>query len=76
MSVQDYGIGIAKEYQHKIFERFYQVTDAEERTYPGLGMGLYISCQIVKRHGGQLWVESEKGEGAIFHLTLPLFQER
>ena len=76
VSVQDYGIGIAKEYQHKIFERFYQVTDAEERTYPGLGMGLYISCQIVKRHGGQLWVESEKGEGAIFHLTLPLFQER
>jgi PAS domain S-box-containing protein len=75
-SVQDFGIGIAKEHRHKIFERFYQVIDPEERTYPGLGMGLYISYQIVRRHGGQLWVESEKGEGATFHVTLPLFHER
>ena len=72
VSIQDFGIGIAQEYQHKIFERFYQVTDAEEKTYPGLGIGLYISCQIIKRHGGQLWVESKKGEGATFHFTLPL----
>ncbi|HEV7234634.1 MAG TPA: ATP-binding protein [Ktedonobacteraceae bacterium] len=76
VSIQDFGIGIAKEHQHKVFERFYQVTDPEEKTYPGLGIGLYISCQIVRRHGGQLWVESEKGEGATFHMTLPLFQER
>ena len=68
MSVQDYGIGIAKEHQHKIFERFYQVTDPEEKTYPGLGIGLYISCEIIKRHGGQIWVESKKGEGAYFIL--------
>lgn len=72
VSVQDFGIGIAKEHQHKIFERFYQVTDPEEKTYPGLGIGLYISCEIVKRHGGQLWVESKKGKGATFHFTLPL----
>ncbi len=72
VSVQDFGMGIAEEYQHKIFERFYQVTDPEEKTYPGLGMGLYISCEIVKRHGGQLWVESKKGQGATFHFTLPL----
>ncbi len=75
VSVQDFGIGIAKEHQYKIFERFYQVTDSEEKTYPGLGIGLYISCEIVKRHGGQMWVESKKGEGATFHYTLPLFQE-
>jgi PAS domain S-box-containing protein len=75
VSVQDFGIGIAKEHQHKIFERFYQVTDAEEKTYPGLGIGLYISYEIVKRHGGQMWVESKKGEGASFYFTLPLFQE-
>ncbi len=72
MSVQDFGIGIAKERQHKIFERFYQVTDPEEKTYPGLGIGLYISCEIIKRHGGQIWVESKKGEGATFHFALPL----
>jgi signal transduction histidine kinase len=75
VSVQDFGIGIAKEHQRKIFERFYQVTDAEEKTYPGLGIGLYISYEIVKRHGGQMWVESKKGEGASFYFTLPLFQE-
>lgn len=70
--VQDFGIGIAKEHQHKIFERFYQVTDPEEKTYPGLGIGLFISYQIVKRHGGRMWVESKKGEGAAFQFTLPL----
>ncbi|MDQ2713364.1 MAG: ATP-binding protein [Chloroflexota bacterium] len=43
VSIQDFGIGIANEHQHKIFERFYQVTDPEEKTYPGLGIGLYIS---------------------------------
>jgi signal transduction histidine kinase len=75
VSVQDFGIGIAKEHQHKIFERFYHVTDHEEKTYPGLGIGLYISCEIIKRHGGQIWVESKKGEGASFYFTLPLFQD-
>lgn len=74
VSIQDFGIGIAKEHQHKIFERFYQVTDPEEKTYPGLGIGLYISCEIIKRHNGRLWVESEKGKGATFHFALPLFQ--
>ncbi|HEY4033947.1 MAG TPA: ATP-binding protein, partial [Ktedonobacteraceae bacterium] len=72
ISIQDFGIGIAKEHQHKIFERFYQVTDPEEKTYPGLGIGLYISYEIIKRHGGQMWVESQKGHGATFHFTLPL----
>jgi PAS domain S-box-containing protein len=75
VSVQDFGIGIAKEHQYKIFERFYQVTDPEEKPYPGLGIGLYISCEIVKRHGGQIWIESKKGEGTTFHFTLPLYQK-
>jgi PAS domain S-box-containing protein len=72
VSVQDFGIGIAQEFQHKIFERFYQVTDPEEKTYPGLGIGLYISNEIVKRHRGRMWVESEKGKGTIFHIDIPL----
>jgi signal transduction histidine kinase len=75
VSVQDFGRGIAREHHHKIFERFYQVTDPEEKTFPGLGIGLSICCEIVKRHGGHLWVESEKGAGATFHLSLPLIQE-
>jgi PAS domain S-box-containing protein len=72
VSIQDFGIGIAQEYQQKIFERFFQVVGAEGKTYPGLGMGLYISSEIVKRHNGQMWVESEKGKGAKFSFSLPL----
>ncbi len=72
VSVQDFGIGIAREHQQKIFERFYQITSAEEKTFAGLGIGLYLSNEIIKRHHGRLWVESEKGKGATFHFTLPL----
>ena len=75
ISVQDFGIGIAHEHQEKIFERFYQVSDAAEKTYPGLGIGLYISNEIIKRHRGHLWIESEKDKGATFHVTLPLLSE-
>jgi len=72
VSVQDFGIGIAKDQQKKIFERLYQVTDDHEKTFPGFGMGLYISKEIIKRHKGSIWVESEKGKGSTFYFTLPL----
>lgn len=72
VSVQDFGIGIAAKHQTRIFERFYQVTEAEEKTYPGLGIGLYLSNEIVKRHRGRIWVESEKGAGSTFRFSLPL----
>ena len=75
VSVQDFGIGIAETHQEKIFERFYQVSDDTEKTFPGLGIGLYISSQIVRGHHGRLWVESAKGAGATFYVTLPLARE-
>jgi PAS domain S-box-containing protein len=75
VSIQDFGIGIAQDHHLRIFERFYQVTEPAEKTYPGLGIGLSISSEIVRRHGGQMWVESRKGEGATFHFTLPLTDE-
>lgn len=74
LSVQDAGIGIAEAYQEKIFEQFYQVNEPAEKTYPGLGIGLHIASQIIKRHHGQLWVQSQKGEGATFSFYLPLLQ--
>ncbi len=74
VSVQDFGVGIDQAHHQKIFERFYQVTDPKEATYPGLGIGLYISREIVERHHGSLEVESRKGEGATFSVTLPLLQ--
>lgn len=72
VSVKDQGIGISKEQQKKIFDRLYQVTDAKEKTFPGLGMGLYISKEIVVRHKGRIWVEGGKGQGSTFFFTLPI----
>lgn len=71
VEVQDFGIGIDEEHQSKIFNRFYRVNDPEEKTYPGLGIGLYLSHEIIKRHGGNLSVVSEKGKGSVFRFTLP-----
>ncbi|MBV9707530.1 MAG: HAMP domain-containing histidine kinase, partial [Chloroflexi bacterium] len=76
VSVQDFGIGIDKTHHEKIFERFYQVTDPEEKTYPGLGIGLYISSEIVTLHHGRMWVESSKGQGATFFVALPLLSQQ
>jgi PAS domain S-box-containing protein len=72
VSVQDFGIGITQEYHERIFERFFRVTDADEGTFPGMGIGLYISQEIVKRHGGKLWVKSTIGKGSTFYFSLPL----
>ena len=76
IGVQDFGIGIAEAHHQRIFEQFYQVTDPEEKTYPGLGIGLHISQGIVERHGGRIWVESIKGEGTTFFVSLPLPRQR
>jgi len=72
VTVQDFGIGIAEQYHESIFQRFYQVTDSQEHTYPGLGIGLFIARTLVERHGGRLWLESREGEGSTFRFTLPL----
>jgi PAS domain S-box-containing protein len=71
VSVQDFGIGIEKEYLNHIFDRFHRVSDPEEKTYPGLGIGLYIAHEIIQRHNGTLTVESEKGKGSRFSFTVP-----
>ena len=67
--VRDNGIGIAPEYHRKIFERFRRLKEIEDDE--GTGLGLAIVERIVNNHGGRVWVESEKGEGATFHFTLP-----
>lgn len=72
ISIQDFGIGIPVEHQERIFERFYRVSDDSSNTFPGLGMGLFISKNIVERHGGQLWVESQESEGSTFFVSLPI----
>lgn len=71
-SVQDYGMGIPHEECSKIFERFYRVGGSLESTYSGLGLGLYISAEIIKKHNGKLTVQSEYGKGSTFSFELPL----
>lgn len=73
-TVKDYGIGIDKEEQEKIFERFYRARGKEEQTYPGFGIGLFIAKEFVEKHGGQVLVESEKGKGSAFTFNLPIFK--
>ncbi len=71
LCVEDHGVGISKENQSKIFERFYRVSGPDYQTFPGIGLGLYISHEIVKRQGGRIWVESEKEKGSTFCFELP-----
>jgi PAS domain S-box-containing protein len=71
VTVKDFGIGIEPEQQKKIFNRFYRVSGLEEKTFPGLGIGLYISSEIIRRHGGKISVSSVKGKGSEFSFTLP-----
>jgi signal transduction histidine kinase len=71
VSVQDSGIGIAKSEHKKIFERFYRANGSNS-VISGFGLGLYICCQIIQRHKGKIWVESEEGKGSTFYFELPL----
>ncbi len=70
--VKDYGIGIPQEQQAQVFERYFRGANASANNYGGLGMGLYISRYIIRRHHGSISVESEQGKGSTFTFTLPL----
>ena len=71
VSVIDFGIGMVKSDQELIFERFYRA-NGHESTMPGLGMGLYISSEIIKEHNGEIQVRSKLNEGSVFSFSLPL----
>lgn len=71
-TVKDQGRGIPADKLGKIFERFQQVDASDSRNQDGTGLGLAICRSIVQQHGGDIWVESELGQGSIFRFTLPL----
>ncbi len=72
VSVSDRGIGIPAEEIAHLFQRYYRAPNASSRNYGGLGLGLYISQQIVRQHGGSIWAQSQVGEGSTFFFSLPL----
>ena len=69
--VKDSGVGIPKDQQKHIFERFRQVDDTSTRAYEGTGLGLTISKNLVELLGGEMWLKSEEGEGSVFYFILP-----
>ena len=73
-SVCDRGIGIPSDELSQVFERFHRGRQVSSTNYGGLGLGLYITRQIVDRHGGSIWVESKEGLGTTFYFSLPAAQ--
>ncbi|MEK7593150.1 MAG: ATP-binding protein [Patescibacteria group bacterium] len=71
VSVKDTGIGISKEDVKKIFIKFFRAENAIKALPNGSGLGIYIVKNIIKRHGGDIWVESELNRGSVFYFTLP-----
>ncbi len=71
--VKDTGPGIRPEHRELIFERLAQVSDGNQSSRAGLGLGLYIARELVVQHGGRIWLESEFGKGSTFSFTLPVF---
>jgi signal transduction histidine kinase len=74
VSVKDFGIGMPKAEHDKIFDRFYRAP-GKNFGISGFGLGLYICAQIMKRHNGRIWVESEEDKGSTFYFALPVIKE-
>jgi len=75
VSVQDFGIGIPRENLDKLFDRYYRVDNTAMR-FEGLGLGLFISAEILRKHNGSFWIESEQGKGSTFYFRLPLAESK
>ena len=69
--MHDSGVGIPPDQLEAVFGLFYQAEDPVLRRSGGMGLGLYISREIITRHGGRIWAESEPGQGSTFFVALP-----
>ncbi|MDB5133105.1 MAG: yycG 6 [Mucilaginibacter sp.] len=72
VSIKDQGMGIKPQDIGHIFDRYYRVSTIHTQHISGFGIGLYLSSQIVSHHGGNIWAESESGQGSAFYFSLPL----
>jgi hypothetical protein len=73
VEISDTGCGISPDMTERIFEHLYQITDPGQAGRKGLGLGLYISKELVTRQGGKIWVSSEPQKGSHFFFTVPIF---
>ena len=73
--VRDQGLGITPEQQEKIFDKFYRVDGTDRRSTGGTGLGLPLVREIVRAHGGRIWVDSTPGKGSTFYISLPIAHE-
>ncbi|RZL13302.1 MAG: PAS domain S-box protein, partial [Pedobacter sp.] len=71
-SITDQGIGVNSQDLPKLFDRYYRVQGSQSTSVSGFGIGLYLSAEIIERHGGRIWAESEPGVGSTFYFSLPL----
>ncbi len=74
LEVFDKGIGIDPAFHNKIFERFFRMPGPKAQTYPGMGMGLYLTRKIIEKHHGKIFVDSKKNEFTKFYFKLPLLK--
>ncbi|WP_147802651.1 ATP-binding protein [Alkalicoccus halolimnae] len=74
LAVEDEGLGIPADAVNTLFNKFQRIDDGGHRNIGGTGLGLAISREIIERHGGQIWVESEAGRGSIFYISMPVYR--
>lgn len=72
VSIKDEGMGIKPQDREKLFDRYYRIETKHTQHISGFGIGLYLSAEIIQRHDGRIWVESESGVGSTFYFTIPL----
>lgn len=76
VSVEDKGIGMSEDEVGRLFARFFRVPEAIEMNMEGSGLGLFITKNIIRRHGGDILVKSERGKGSVFSFTIPVAKEQ
>ncbi len=72
VSIKDEGLGVKHEDQEKMFDRYYRIDSDQTKRIAGFGIGLYLCSEIIQRHNGKIWVDSEIGKGSTFCFSLPL----
>ncbi|OKS86242.1 hypothetical protein RG47T_1694 [Mucilaginibacter polytrichastri] len=72
VSIRDYGMGLTEGDKDKVFERYFRVEGNNNKHIAGFGIGLYLSAEIIQRHHGKIWVESELGKGSTFFFSIPI----